>query len=378
MSGLLPIDAALRTLLALRRRTVVLRDRHGELTGGDLLDLVRLHRSHPRRSAARHGLAQLPPTAPLRQVLVTALSGHGVLELRSSGTTGRPRTRRRGPLTPAQLRLLRDAARRVGLRRGQRIATVTPGVHRHGLMVALGALALRSTLVDLTHLPAAERAELLQRSAPDVLTGIPVQLEALLHAHRSLGGEPPLRIAQVISGSDTLTPALRDELAEHFGARVHDVYSTSETGPLTVDGVPLRGVQLRLEDSVLHARTPFTGRRERITDRAQIAGDGTVTVLGRADTYPAMMGMLQDPAAVVRVLVSADGVASARLRVVPDERYGVRTVAEVELEEPAAGEQPPGAQTLRALVRDHLGAASVPREVRLSGPGGPDLSSPGR
>jgi O-succinylbenzoic acid--CoA ligase len=375
----------------------VLVDVRGALTGGELLDLVRLHRSGTdgadSRGAGRgraaddagvvavSGIAALPAAAPLRQVLVTALAGDGTLTPRSSGSTGAPRPRTRGPLTPAQLLTLLDLGRRIGLRPGRRIACAAPGVHGHGLVAALGALALGAPLIDLSHLPAAERVALLHRTSPDVLTGVPVHLSDLLHADRELGGGRPLTIPRIVSGSDVLSPALRADLSRHFRGRVHDVYGTTETGSLSVDGRPLTGVHLRELDGLLCARTPFTSGRELVTDRGQIAADGTVRVLGRADGTVSSGGMLHDPAATARALRSHEGVAAARLRLVPDARHGVRTLAEVTLAPPVPGAVPPSAEELRALVRDRLGAAAVPREVRFrdGGETPPEpLSSPGR
>ncbi|MDN5600243.1 MAG: AMP-binding protein [Brachybacterium sp.] len=364
----LPASTALRARVALRPHTAVLMDHHGALSAGELLDLVHLHRRR-HRGTPPAGLGSLPATAPLRQVLVTVLAGNGVLELRSHGSTGPPHLRRRGPLTAGQLSSLADLARRIGLRRGRRIACLAPGVHGHGLMIALGALALGAPLVDLTHLPGPERVALLHHSSPDLLTGVPVHLVDLLRADTELAGGRTLRIPHVVSGSDLLTPDLRADLARHYRAQVHDVYGTSGTGPLAVDGRPLRGVRLRAADGLLHARTPFTGRRELVTDRGEILADGTVDVLGRADGAVSSGGMLPDPGAVVRVLRSHPAVAAARLRAVPDDRFGVRTVAEVELAVRADGIPAPSSDELRALIRDRLGAASVPHDVLLSDPG---------
>lgn len=363
---ILQAATALRARVALRPRTTVLVDRHGELTAGDLLDLVHLHRRR-HRGTPPVSISALPATAPLRKVLVTALSGDGVLELRSSGSTGVPHLRRRGPLSASQLACLGDLARRIGLRPGRRVACLAPGVHGHGLTMALGALALGAPLIDLTHLPGPERVALLHHSSPDLLTGVPVHLVDLLRTDLELAGGRTLRIPHVVSGSDLLLPELRADLSRHFRARVHDVYGTTETGPLTVDGRPLRGVRLREVDGLLRVRSPFTGRRELVTDRGEITADGVVHVLGRADGSVSSGGMLHDPAAVVRVLRSHPAVRSARLRAVPDSRFGVRTVAEVELTAGCTGSPAPTPEELRALVRDRLGAASVPREVLLGG-----------
>ena len=204
MKGL-SASATLRARVALRPRSTVLVDRHGELCAEELLDLVRLHRRRRRTRALP--LAELPPTAPLRQVLVTALAGNGTLEVRSSGTTGPPRLQRRGPLSPAQLLTLGDLARRIGLRPGRSIASLVPGVRAQGLLVALGALGLGAPLVDLSHLTGPERVALLHRSSPDLLTGLPVHLEDLLRAEQVLGRERRCASPRVISARRSPRPA---------------------------------------------------------------------------------------------------------------------------------------------------------------------------
>ncbi|WP_114856009.1 AMP-binding protein [Brachybacterium sp. YJGR34] len=365
---ILHASTALRARAALRPRSELLVDRHGTLTAGDLLDQVSLLRRRSRRLTGPPRLGMLPATAPLREVLLTVLAGDGMLEMRSSGTGGRPRLQRRGPLTGAQVRHLADLGRRIGLRRGRRIASAAPGVHGHGLLVALGAVAVGAPLVDLSHLPAAERISLLHATSPALLTGVPVHLADLLRAQQELGESRDLSLDRVISGSDELSPALRADLSREFRAQVHDVYGTTETGVLAVDGRPLRGVHLRAVDGRLHARSPFTGGRELVTDRGEVAADGTVHVTGRAEVPSSLGGLLHDPAEVRQLLLEQPGVLAVRLRPVPDARAGVRTLAEV-LVDGSTDRPRPGEDEIRALVRDRLSAAAMPREVRISSPG---------
>src|SRR5699024_10449852 len=149
---ILPPSTALRARVALRPRAIVLVDRHRALDAGELLDQAYLHRRR-HRGTPPAALRVLAATVPLRQVLVTALAGNGVLDLRRSGRTGRPHVRRRGPLSARQLASLTDLARRIGLRPGRRVASLAPGVHGHGLMIALGALAAGAPVLDLTPTP---------------------------------------------------------------------------------------------------------------------------------------------------------------------------------------------------------------------------------
>lgn len=369
---MLPVSATLRARVALKPRSVVLIDRFGELTAHELLAQAQLHRHRPRSALPGRDHSPwnlLPAHAPLRQVMVTVLSSDAPLELRSSGATTHHAPGQRGPLTPSQFLTLMDLGRRIGLRPGRRVASAAPGVHGHGLLVAIGALALGCPLLDLSHLPAAERVDLLHQHDMDLLAGAPVHLVELMLADRELGGNRPVRMERVISGSDVLSPQLRADLARHFGSRVHDIYGTTETGPLAVDGRPLRGIRLRERDGQLLARTPFTAGRTFITDRGGIDADGTVRVTGHTEDVLTPGGMVHDPTAVVRLLRTYPGVTSAQLRVVHDASLGTCTVAEVTLGAGIPADLAPLPDELRALIRDHLGAASVPREVRFSSPG---------
>ncbi|WP_341857053.1 hypothetical protein [Brachybacterium sp. GPGPB12] len=113
------------------------------------------------------------------------LAGPDVLEPRSSGSTGAPRPRGAAPSPPRRLLSLADLARRIGSRPGRVTACAAPGVHGHGLVATLGALTLGAPLVDLTHLPAAERIALLRTAPrPRRSTGVPVHLADLLRADR--------------------------------------------------------------------------------------------------------------------------------------------------------------------------------------------------
>src|SRR5699024_3030592 len=138
---ILPPSTALRARVALRPRAIVLVDRHGAPDAAELLDQVHLHRRR-HRGTPPAGLRDPPATPPPRPVPVTVPAGNAGLDLRPRGRTGRPHVRRRGPPSARQLASLTDLARRIGLRPGRRVASLAPGVHGHGLMIALGALAV--------------------------------------------------------------------------------------------------------------------------------------------------------------------------------------------------------------------------------------------
>ena len=134
-----------------------------------------------------------------------------------------------------------------------------------------------------------------------------------------------------------------------------------------MDGRPLHGVEIRVREGVLRTRTPFTRRRWLVTDHGEIDEQGTVSVTARADGPERSPGMVRDPRGVVRLLQAQDGIVSVHLRFVPDPELGRRTVAHVVLDEDESRVITP--HGVRALVRDRLGASSVPREVRISSRG---------
>ncbi|EWS80622.1 acyl-CoA synthetase [Brachybacterium phenoliresistens] len=371
----------LATVLRLRARlspgSPVLVDVHGQLTAADLLDLARRTRParHHRGVHAQDAGTPAPADVhlrpgPLREILA-AVAAPGVrrIAVRSSGTTAAPRALARGPLSLTQLVLGLDLAHRLGMRPGRTIACAAPGEHGHGLSAAAGALALGMVLVDVSRLDMPAAHALLRSTAPDLITGVPVHL-------LDLARTGPLPIPRALSGSDVLTASMRQELLAAGIGRVHDVYGTTETGSLCVDGVPLRGVRIRERDGLLAVRSPFTQGRTVITDRGRIGSDGTVAVTGRADGRVSSGGLLHDPGAVRAFVAGLPGIAAVRLEVVPDARFGARTRGRIRIDpaHPAAdGGDAAAAEVIRRVreeVRARFGAAAVPREILLE-PGPP-------
>ncbi|MFC0674107.1 AMP-binding protein [Brachybacterium hainanense] len=363
MRGLAPARAlALRARLT--PRAVVLIDEEGPLTAADLLD-------HARTRASEDPTVALSP-APLREILARICTpGAEAVILRSSGTTGAPVPHPRTAPSLAQLRTGLDLARRLGMRPGRTLACAAPGEHGHGLATALGALVLGMRLVDITRVSPSGAHALLSRTRPDLISGVPVHL-------LDLARSGPLPIEVAVSGSDVLREAARAELRRAGIGRIHDVYGATETGSVSVDGTPLRGVRVRAADGLLHVRSPFTGGREIVTDRGLIDEHGRVQVLGRADGRLVTGGMMHDPSEVAELLAELPGIAAADIDVVADARFGSRTRARVRLAAGAAlaGTGAPGlAQMLRDRVRSSLGPAAVPREVVLEA-GDEEISSP--
>ncbi|MFP3714567.1 AMP-binding protein [Puerhibacterium sp. TATVAM-FAB25] len=364
------------------------------------------------------------------------------LVVRTSGSTGTPRE---VALTAAALRASATATHdRLG-GPGRWVLTLPP-THVAGLQVVVRSVLAADAGVPAP-LAAAEPggrftpdgfADLLE---PALADGVPVHASLVpTQLHRLVAaadeGSPRglaalARCADVLLGG-AATPAPLLARARAAGVRVVRTYGMSETaGGCVYDGVPLRGVQVRLaagdvveiagptlaagyvgDDAATAAafRADPAGpdlagpdaatRWFRTSDLGALGPDGTLTVLGRADDVVVTGGVNVAPAAVeavlAEVLPGVLGGAAAEPCVVgvPDDEWGSAVVAVVATGTlDAAGAvgapattpplRPVDPRTLgrvRAAVADRLGGPSAPRRVYLvdalplRGPGKVDRS----
>lgn len=128
------------------------------------------------------------------------------------------------------------------------------------------------------------------------------------------------------------------------GVRVVRTYGMSETcGGCVYDGVPLDGVELRIDergqvmiggpvlfDGYADAEATVAVLRDSwfaTADLGEIDGDGRLRVLGRSDDVVISGGVNVSLPAVTAVLRRHDGVRDAAAVGVPDEEWGTRVVA---------------------------------------------------
>jgi O-succinylbenzoic acid--CoA ligase len=198
----------------------------------------------------------------------------------------------------------------------------------------------------------------------------------------------------VLVGGAALDAGLRAR-ALAAGVRVVTTYGMSETaGGCVYDGVPLDGVQVRLDDDGgIRLGGPtlasgYLGRPEE-TARAFTDGwfrtgdhgrlrDGRLEVLGRLDDMIITGGEKVAPAAVERILLTQPGVRAACVVGLPDPEWG-QVVAAAVVADPAA--DAPDLERLPDAVRAELGRAATPRRLRtlpeipLLGIGKPDRAA---
>jgi O-succinylbenzoic acid--CoA ligase len=161
-------------------------------------------------------------------------------------------------------------------------------------------------------------------------------------------------------------------------ANVVPTYGMTETGGGVVyDGVPLDGVEVRVDDDGgLEVRGPMLLRAYR-DGSVPLDGDGwlatgdhgavdpatgRVTVRGRARDLIISGGENVWPAAVEAVLAAHPKVAEVAVVGRADEEWGERVVAVVVATDP---DEPPTLGELRDAVKARLASFAAPRELRL-------------
>jgi O-succinylbenzoic acid--CoA ligase len=169
----------------------------------------------------------------------------------------------------------------------------------------------------------------------------------------------------VLVGGASLDPDLRARV-EAAGVRLIRTYGMTETcGGCVYDGVPLDGVELRVDDDAqIWLRGPmlfdgYAGHPHQpgawfaTADRGRILDDGRLQVLGRMDETVISGGVNIPLPAVEDAVRRAPGVAAAAVVGATDAEWGTRVVAAVV---PAAG-----ASVELAALRDAVEGAGLAR-----------------
>lgn len=233
---------------------------------------------------------------------------------------------------------------------------------------------------------------------PTYTSLVPAQLQTVLDAVEGGDADAARALAgfeAILVGGQALAPALAAR-ARAIGARIVRTYGSSETaGGCVYDGIPLRGVGVRIHDGEVQLSGPtladgYLGDPDRthavfVHDEAGTrwyrTGDvGTfdgdrVTVTGRADNVIISGGINISLDRVERIVRTVAGFESAVVVPVPDERWGQASV--VVAAGGAAG-RPDAEAAIRAAVAEALGTPARPRgiltvdEIPLLASGKPD------
>ncbi len=229
---------------------------------------------------------------------------------------------------------------------------------------------VRSVLAGTDPVIVAEHPDL--DSALDALTGarrygslVPTQLQRLDAAERLhvLAGLDALLV-----GGAATDPALLDR-ARQAGVKVVRTYGMTETcGGCVYEGIPLDGVEVRIDDDgqVMlagpmlfdgYVDDPREGEWFATADRGELDDEGRLWILGRIDDVVISGGVNVPLVAVERALRQVEGVGDVAVVGVDDAEWGARVVAAV---------VPADAVCLDGLrldlLRDAISEGGLPRE----------------
>jgi O-succinylbenzoic acid--CoA ligase len=163
-------------------------------------------------------------------------------------------------------------------------------------------------------------------------------------------GEALRSFDAVLIGGGPLDPRVRFE-AEQRGIRIVQTYGMSETcGGCVYDGLPLDGVEMRIEDGQVLLRGPvlfdgYDGEADRSAaalrdgwfhtdDLGHIGDDGRLRIEGRGDDVIISGGVKVPARAVATALAADDAAVAVEVVGVPDDEWGERVVAIVEARDP--------------------------------------------
>ena len=310
-----------------------------------------------RHGLAAHGLAA-PDGLPARALAVPArCASLPVLLVYTSGTTGAPRgaVHTQGNL----LANMAIAAQVQGITPADTVATVLPLFHVGGLCIqTLPALYAGACVILHARFDASALLHCIAHDKPTLTLVVPAVMKALVE-HPDWPATDLSSLRAAWAGSSTLPQAL----VNAFHARrlpVCNVYGATETGPFSIAlderhamthagtcGWPAPGVQARLahaKDGVgeVLLRGPNIVRHywPRVPavdaqgwfhsgDLAQVAGDGSWRIVGRAKDMIISGGENIYPAEIENALAAHPDVAECAVVGMADARWGEAVVAAV-------------------------------------------------
>ncbi|WP_017624198.1 class I adenylate-forming enzyme family protein [Nocardiopsis chromatogenes] len=318
----------------------------------------------------------------------------------TSGTTGRPKAAvlRHGAMV-TNAAYVRE---RCGVPEGSAFATALPLFHTAGCGLAgMGTVYDRGTLILGEVFDPASLLSAVQRHRAAILGAVPAMLHALLaHPGREEFDLGSLEV--VMSGGDTVPPALVDAWAEAAGAAASAVYGQTELSPVVCQtrptdtredglftaGQPLPNVDVAVLDPATGAVRPIgvegeicargyqrmIGYLDMPEETARtIDADGWLHTgdLGRMDArgYVTVTGRLKDmiirggeniyPREIEEVLAAHPAITHAVVLGLQDPAWGERVAAVVRLEPDRAA---PSAEELHDFLRERLAPYKTPAE----------------
>ena len=314
-----------------------------------------------------------PDGAPVVELVETPGFDDAAVVVRTSGSTGTPKA----TVLTVDALAASSMATALALRGEGQWLLALPVQYVAGLQVLVRSLfaGTRPWVMDLNggFTPKAFTAAALELTDKIRFTSlVPTQLQRLLDSPSADTLAVLRRFNAVLLGGAPAAPELLAS-AREAGVRVVTTYGSAETcGGCVYDGVPLDGVEVRLADDgriLLGGATVAAGyldapeltaeafvadggvRWYRTNDLGELAGDGSLVVLGRADDVIITGGVKVSAMHVQAELEKLDGVLAAFVAGVPSEEWGQAVAAYVAL----ADSSPAGIRGFSARRHDALG-----------------------
>lgn len=323
----------------------------------------------------------------------------------TSGTTGRPKGVRREPATPQQAVAMRDLFQIVyGCREGMRSYVGGPLYHASPNAFARQGLALADILVLSSRFDPEELLRQIDRYRLTNLVMVPTFFVRLLKLPQDVRRKYDVSSLELVLHTGApCPPDVKRAMIDWWGPVLVETYGGSETGiatictsqdwlsrPGTVGRVAPGGAikifdEQRREQPTgvsgeIYARTPaypdfsYHGRDD---ERRSVEIDGLITCgdIGYldADGYLFLNDRKRDmiisggvniyPAEIEGVLLSCPGIQDCAVFGIPDDEFGERIYAAVQLDAGAVLTE----DDVRNFVRQRLAAFKVPREVVFHG-----------
>jgi long-chain acyl-CoA synthetase len=193
-----------------------------------------------------------------------------LLELKTSGTTGKPKRIQR---THGQLHWLAESyVRTINLLSTDRILAVIPLSHGHGLCsTLLASLSSGASLYLQEKFHRRQTLNILARQSITVFPAVPFIYSILAETTMA----DPINLSQLrlaITGGAPLTERVWHHASSRLGLKLRQSYGSTETGAVTVNidpdpessihsvGTPLDGIELTTQNDVLAVRSPAAAK----------------------------------------------------------------------------------------------------------------------
>lgn len=307
----------------------------------------------------------------------------GRLLLLTGGTTGKAKQVPHKPSLFEYLNPFATLLDKLGLMERRSVYIATPMYHGYGIAILLLCAAIGKPAYIRPGFDAAQACALIREQQIDMVSVVPLMIARMLAVDpgslRSLGA--------IAAGGAELGPKLAADVRAQLGNVLYNLYGTSETGlnlvatPMDLQaagatvGKPVKGLHIRVMDRHLQPAKAGEVGQISVYKRGSLLrggaswvgtgdlgyqGDGGYYYLcGRVDDRVVSGGENVYPLEVEQVLLQHPLIADAAVTGVPDEQFGQRLRAYVQL-------APHGRLTedeLLAWLRPRLARYQMPREI---------------